>query len=98
MTEAEAQTKRCFLTFATAHEGEASPTFPGHMVNKRHAGFQGVCIGSACMAWRHDYKATLIDKGTRRVRSAPEGSVYDPAKEELSAEVVGGFCGLAGKP
>ena len=41
------------------------------------------CIGSECMAWRDQ----------RKLVPHPDGPPYAPEEE-----VIGGYCGLAGKP
>ena len=78
MTEEEAKTKWC--PFVRLHGGDMS-------FNRYGAGEtppMGLCIGSACMAWRW-----VVDEiGNPRVF----------ATQTLGEEVRLGSCGLAGKP
>lgn len=56
----------------------------------------GPCIGSACMAWRETRDEQYVSEG-----APPPGPEWRKCREHLSGadwELIGGFCGLAGKP
>jgi len=80
MTEEEAKTKWCpfarVLDWGAAAEGFAAPN---RWHDGMHTGKIANCIGSACMAWRLEYRVQTIGDKTTSV-------------------LIGGFCGLAGKP
>jgi hypothetical protein len=96
LTEDEAKTKRCQESF-----GDTNVTPTGHMMNvpvfaSPSAGAAGValttspsmCIGSACMAWRH--------WGIRTNNGDLRETV--PHVRPSSFEEQIGYCGKAGRP
>lgn len=114
MTEDEAKTKWCPIyrvatsgggggsTFETDNrprdgiappEGSPkdAPWFPGPNINP-----WACCIGSACMAWRE----VTVEKRVLKDGTEPKPrQVYlaaDVAK--INTHVIGGYCGLVGKP
>jgi chaperone required for assembly of F1-ATPase len=56
------------------------------------------CIASDCLGWRPIYSMELVNLQTKERRPSIEGSHYDPRVEGLDGKIVGGYCGLAGKP
>jgi hypothetical protein len=109
MTEEEAKAKWCPFVRLTASQGEWHTNREGpasHLSEPGHA----LCIGSACMAWRHrDPQVEVRQTGLGRMPVEPyERFVAEgwrqiqrpPGEEGLFYERTisngGGYCGLAG--
>lgn len=97
MTEQEAKTKWCPMLQVSAATGVLGTVSNRSNAFDDNSDRHGRCIGSACMAWRTTYSATLTDQ-SGNVRRVGAGAMYDMSRETLGSELVGGFCGLAGKP
>jgi hypothetical protein len=99
MSEEEAKTKWCPFVRATTNNGTASwnrgsdaPLEASELITRSTR-----CIGSACMAWRPSSAAYARNIETGVISNVPVAYI-DASKEEFVNIIVGGYCGLAGKP
>lgn len=95
MTEEEAKTKWC--PFARVG-GETSGLGSLNRDGAKGPIEQARCIASACMAWRKEAAPSGIER--IRAHRAEHNSTLAVAVAAVKAEdvIVGGFCGLAGRP
>lgn len=84
MTEDEAKTKWCC--------GPKTAADAAIVIANGPVSGNGLCVASACMAWRETTAAFLKDTGER----ARPDTIY--ATASLERKPAGGFCGLAGNP
>lgn len=107
MTEQDAKTKWCPFarhTAIAARREDGTPTTivnvnrdPDHFMEGNLAGAPVMnCIASSCMAWREVVETAVYSK-SNGARVLP-GHIVLRDSTEKRREVVGGFCGLAGRP
>ena len=81
VTEKEAKNKRCCGPDGCGDKPAIGPR---------------LCIGSACMAWRHHFETVRVDNGDRTTNEAWLKARGTDAEFEVEERYLGrGFCGLA---
>lgn len=95
MTEDEARTKWCpFVRFHGTPSDDSIPNRDGGIDSGRLG--LSRCVSSKCMAWREVTIEKRVLKDGTEPKPRQAYLAVDVAK--INAHVIGGYCGLVGKP